>query len=179
MQVKHLGTGAVFAMKVLRKAELIKRKQVERTKTERSILAAVKHPFVVRMHYAFQTAQKLYMVMDFVQGGDFFTYLRREGHLPEERVRIYIAEIALALHHLHGCGIVYRDLKPENVLLDEEGHVKLVDFGLSRSFETRPPGAAKVSGSLALKRALAAPVTATSSLSLSSASYFVATAALS
>jgi hypothetical protein len=115
MQVVHKGTGKVFAMKVLRKSDLVKRKQVERTKTERSILAAVMHPYIVSLHYAFQTSQKLYMVMDFVQGGDFFTYLRREGRLPETRVKLYVAEIALALNHLHELGIVYRDLKPENV----------------------------------------------------------------
>jgi serine/threonine protein kinase len=101
-------------------------------------LEAVHHPFIVGLAYAFQTQQKLYMVMDFVQGGDFFTYLRREGRLPEERVQLYVAEIALALHHLHSLNVVYRDLKPENVLLDHEGHVKLTDFGLSRYFETRP-----------------------------------------
>jgi hypothetical protein len=115
MQVVHKGTGKVYAMKVLRKNDLVKRKQVERTKTERSILAAAKHPYIVSLHYAFQTSQKLYMVMDFVQGGDFFTYLRREGRLPETRVKLYVAEIALALSHLHDLGIVYRDLKPENV----------------------------------------------------------------
>ncbi len=72
------------------------------------------------------------MVMDFVGGGDFFSLLAREGKLPEDRVRLYMAELILALSHLHSMGIVYRDLKPENVLLDSEGHVKLTDFGLSR-----------------------------------------------
>ena len=79
-----------------------------------------------------QSTRKLFMVMDFVGGGDFFSLLSREGSLPEERVRLYMAELISALNHLHKMGIVYRDLKPENVLLDSDGHVKLTDFGLSR-----------------------------------------------
>jgi serine/threonine protein kinase len=79
------------------------------------------------------------MVMDFVQGGDFFTLMRKHRRLPEEWVRIYIGEIALALQHLHDMDVVYRDLKPENILLCSDGHLKLTDFGLSRFFETRPP----------------------------------------
>ena len=79
-----------------------------------------------------QTPRKLFMVMDFVGGGDFFSLLSREGGMPEDRVRLYTAELVCALGHLHDRGIVYRDLKPENVLLDGQGHVKLTDFGLSR-----------------------------------------------
>jgi serine/threonine protein kinase len=84
------------------------------------------------LKYAFQTPSKLFMVMDFVGGGDFFSLLSREGSVSEERARLYMAELLLALEHLHGQGIVYRDLKPENVLLNGDGHVKLTDFGLSR-----------------------------------------------
>jgi len=112
---------------------------VERTQTEMNILAAVRHPFIVQMHYAFQNESKLFMVMDFVQGGDFFTLLRKFKKLPEDWARVYVAEIAMALEHLHHLEIVYRDLKPENILLCADGHLKLTDFGLSRFFETRPP----------------------------------------
>jgi serine/threonine protein kinase len=146
MQVKHKTTGKVYAMKILKKMELRRRKQVERTQTERSILAAVKHPFIVCLHYAFQNPQKLYMVMDFVQGGDFFTLMRKFRRLPEDWVRLYIAEIAMALQHLHDMDIVYRDLKPENILLCGDGHLKLTDFGLSRYFEMRPPAAEDIVG---------------------------------
>jgi len=139
MQVRHKVDGEVYAMKILKKNELVKRRQVERTQTERTILAAVKHPFIVCLHYAFQNQSKLYMVMDFVQGGDFFTLMRKHRRLPEEWVRIYIGEIAMALQHLHDMDVVYRDLKPENILLCGDGHLKLTDFGLSRFFETRPP----------------------------------------
>lgn len=141
MQVRHRITGEVYAMKILKKSELRRRRQVERTQTERTILAAVRHPFIVCLHYAFQNNQKLYMVMDFVQGGDFFTLMRKFRRLPEEWVRYYVAEIALALQHLHDMDVVYRDLKPENVLLCGDGYLKLTDFGLSRFFETRPPAA--------------------------------------
>ena len=139
MQVRHKLTREVFAMKVLKKSELQRRKQVERTQTERNILAQIRNPFIVRLHFAFQNEYKLYMVMDFVQGGDFFTLMRKFRRMPEDWVRIYVAEISLALQHLHDMDIVYRDLKPENILLDGQGHVKLTDFGLSRFFETRPP----------------------------------------
>lgn len=140
MQVRHKSTQAIFAMKILKKSELRRRKQVERTQTERTILANIQnHPFIVSLHYAFQNSQKLYMVMDFVQGGDFFTLMRKFRRLPEEWVRLYVLQVAMALQHLHDREIVYRDLKPENILLCADGYLKLTDFGLSRYFETRPP----------------------------------------
>ncbi|KAJ1439753.1 kinase-like domain-containing protein [Ochromonadaceae sp. CCMP2298] len=132
MQVRHRTTDTVYAMKILKKSELRRRRQVERTQTERTILANVRHPFIVCLHYAFQSPQKLYMVMDFVQGGDFFTLMRKFKRIPEEWVRLYVMEVAMALQHLHDMDVVYRDLKPENILLCSDGHLKLTDFGLSR-----------------------------------------------
>uniref|UniRef100_A0A8C9VP28 Ribosomal protein S6 kinase n=1 Tax=Scleropages formosus TaxID=113540 RepID=A0A8C9VP28_SCLFO len=121
----------LYAMKVLKKATLKVRDRV-RTKMERDILAEVNHPFVVKLHYAFQTEGKLYLILDFLRGGDLFTRLSKEVMFTEEDVKFYLAELALGLDHLHGLGIIYRDLKPENILLDEEGHIKLTDFGLCK-----------------------------------------------
>lgn len=90
------------------------------------------HPFLVKLHYAFQTPEKLYMVTDFLNGGELFYHLRREQRFSEERSRFYAAEILLALEYLHDQNVIYRDLKPENVLLDAQGHIKLTDFGLSK-----------------------------------------------
>ncbi|XP_009986031.1 PREDICTED: ribosomal protein S6 kinase alpha-2 [Tauraco erythrolophus] len=118
-------------MKVLKKATLKVRDRV-RSKMERDILAEVNHPFIVKLHYAFQTEGKLYLILDFLRGGDLFTRLSKEVMFTEEDVKFYLAELALALDHLHGLGIIYRDLKPENILLDEEGHIKITDFGLSK-----------------------------------------------
>ncbi|XP_038846525.1 ribosomal protein S6 kinase alpha-2-like isoform X2 [Salvelinus namaycush] len=118
-------------MKVLRKATLKVRDRV-RSKMERDILAEVNHPFIVKLHYAFQTEGKLYLILDFLRGGDLFTRLSKEVMFTEEDVKFYLAELALALDHLHSLGIIYRDLKPENILLDEEGHIKITDFGLSK-----------------------------------------------
>ncbi|NP_001305866.1 ribosomal protein S6 kinase alpha-2 isoform d [Homo sapiens] len=98
----------------------------------RDILAEVNHPFIVKLHYAFQTEGKLYLILDFLRGGDLFTRLSKEVMFTEEDVKFYLAELALALDHLHSLGIIYRDLKPENILLDEEGHIKITDFGLSK-----------------------------------------------
>ncbi|XP_042165294.1 ribosomal protein S6 kinase alpha-3-like isoform X1 [Oncorhynchus tshawytscha] len=123
--------GQLYAMKVLKKATLKVRDRV-RTKMERDILVEVNHPFIVRLHYAFQTEGKLYLILDFLRGGDLFTRLSKEVMFTEEDVKFYLAELALALDHLHGLGIIYRDLKPENILLDEQGHIKLTDFGLSK-----------------------------------------------
>lgn len=132
LQVRHSHSGGTYAMKVLKKKEIIRRKQVIRTLLERDILAIVKHPFIVDLRYTFQTSTKLYLVLEFVGGGDFFTLISRYGTIEEERCKLYMAELVLSLEHLHKHGVVYRDLKPENVLLDGEGHVKLTDFGLSR-----------------------------------------------
>uniref|UniRef100_A0A452R8D1 Ribosomal protein S6 kinase n=1 Tax=Ursus americanus TaxID=9643 RepID=A0A452R8D1_URSAM len=130
-KVTRPDSGHLYAMKVLKKATLKVRDRV-RTKMERDILADVNHPFVVKLHYAFQTEGKLYLILDFLRGGDLFTRLSKEVMFTEEDVKFYLAELALGLDHLHSLGIIYRDLKPENILLDEEGHIKLTDFGLSK-----------------------------------------------
>uniref|UniRef100_G3UBA2 non-specific serine/threonine protein kinase n=2 Tax=Elephantidae TaxID=9780 RepID=G3UBA2_LOXAF len=130
-KVKGPDAGQLYAMKVLKKATLKVRDRV-RSKMERDILAEVNHPFIVKLHYAFQTEGKLYLILDFLRGGDLFTRLSKEVMFTEEDVKFYLAELALALDHLHGLGIIYRDLKPENILLDEEGHIKITDFGLSK-----------------------------------------------
>jgi len=122
----------IYAMKVLHKDNVAKRNQVEHTKTERSVLGMVSHPFIVRLRYAFQTKKKLYFVMDYCSGGELFYHLQRAGRFSENRTKFYAAEIVLALEHLHSLGVVYRDLKPENVMLDSEGHIVITDFGLSK-----------------------------------------------
>lgn len=123
--------GTLYAMKVLKKATL-KIKDRVRSTNERKILADVGHAFIVKLHYAFQTPGKLYLILDFLRGGDLFTRLSKEVMFTEEDVKFYLAELALALNHLHSLGIIYRDLKPENILLDENGHIALTDFGLSK-----------------------------------------------
>jgi serum/glucocorticoid-regulated kinase 2 len=125
--------GALFAMKILRKSHLVKRRQIERTRTERKVLSVVNHPFIMKLHYAFQSPDKLYLVLDYCPGGELFFHLSRFRRFPERVARFYAAELLLALGHLHKRGIIYRDLKPENVLLDADGHVKLGDFGLAKA----------------------------------------------
>ena len=119
-------------MKVLKKENIVKRNQVEHTRTERSVLGYVRHPFVVGLQMAFQTRDKLFFVLDYCAGGELFCHLQRLGKFAEPRARFYTAELVLALAHVHALGVVYRDLKPENVLLDQRGHVRLTDFGLSK-----------------------------------------------
>jgi len=123
--------GSLYAMKVLKKATLKVRDRV-RTKLERNILADVNHSFIVRLQYAFQTEGKLYLILDFLRGGDLFTRLSKEVMFTEDDVKFYLAELALALSHLHSVGIIYRDLKPENILLDSDGHIAVTDFGLCK-----------------------------------------------
>jgi len=130
--VKKRSCGTLYAMKVLHKADILKRNQLRHTMTERSVLQSVRHPFIVQMHYSFQNDHQLFLVMSYLAGGELFFHLRREGQLSEPRARLYAAEILLALQALHDLDIVYRDLKPENVLLDAQGHVCLSDFGLAK-----------------------------------------------
>lgn len=123
----------LFAMKILKKTHLLKRGQIERTRTERKVLSIVDHPFIMKLHFAFQTSDKLFLVLDYCAGGELFFHLSRYRRFPEMWTRFYAAELLLALAHLHSKGIIYRDLKPENVLLDSDGHVKLGDFGLAKA----------------------------------------------
>ncbi|TMW57087.1 hypothetical protein Poli38472_003012 [Pythium oligandrum] len=122
----------LFAMKSLNKSNVKRRNQVEHTKTERRVLGRAKHPFIVHLHYAFQTPQKLYFVLDYCPGGELFFHLSRMEKFEEPMAKFYAAEITLALEHLHDLGVVYRDLKPENILFDAQGHVLLADFGLAK-----------------------------------------------
>lgn len=122
----------IYALKMLDKRTIIEREEIEHTKTEKKILQFVKNPFLMCLHYSFQTYDKLYMVMDFVNGGEIFFHLQQEHTFDNNRTKFYACEIILALEYLHQNGIIYRDLKPENVLLDSQGHVKITDFGLSK-----------------------------------------------
>ena len=131
LQVRNKASGEVLAMKVLHKSVVVARNQVEHTQAERAILESIDHPFLIRLRFAFQTEHKLYMVMPYCRGGEVFHHLKLRRSFDEPLARFYAAEIALGIGHLHAVGVVYRDLKPENVLLDAEGHVKLTDFGLA------------------------------------------------
>ncbi|XP_077920395.1 ribosomal protein S6 kinase beta-1 isoform X5 [Halichoerus grypus] len=107
-------------------------KDTAHTKAERNILEEVKHPFIVDLIYAFQTGGKLYLILEYLSGGELFMQLEREGIFMEDTACFYLAEISMALGHLHQKGIIYRDLKPENIMLNHQGHVKLTDFGLCK-----------------------------------------------
>jgi serine/threonine protein kinase len=100
--------------------------------TERNVLGYINHPFIVGLHFAFQTSAKLCLVLDYCPGGDLSKYLRAEKKFSEQKAKYYLCEIILALEELHRRDIIYRDLKPDNVVLDESGHCKLTDFGLSK-----------------------------------------------
>ncbi|CAH8510248.1 unnamed protein product [Heterobilharzia americana] len=132
-KVGGVDQGKLYAMKVLKKARLVcNEKDKAHTVSERNILEMLQHPFLVKLHYAFQNHSNLYIVLEYCHGGELFNYLEREGALLENAACFYASEIVLAIGHLHSLGIIYRDLKSENVLLDRQGHVKLTDFGLSK-----------------------------------------------
>ncbi|GAM19583.1 hypothetical protein SAMD00019534_027580 [Acytostelium subglobosum LB1] len=129
---KKKKTGDIYAIKRLKKSDMIKKNQVDHVKVERNILAYTSNPFVVKMYYSFQTKDYFYLVMEYVHGGDCFSLLQNLGGLDEDMAKMIIAETVLALEYLHGLGITHRDLKPDNLLIDKNGHVKLTDFGLSK-----------------------------------------------
>ncbi|KAH0792239.1 AGC family protein kinase [Histomonas meleagridis] len=130
--VKYKKNGQLYAMKSMSKKVLEDSDQIDQIITERGILVRTRHPFLVGAHYCFQTDAKLYMVLDYVPGGELFGRLKDETTFPESRVRLYAAEIALGLGQLHSLGLIYRDLKPENILIDMKGHIRLTDFGLAK-----------------------------------------------
>ncbi|KAJ2771851.1 Serine/threonine-protein kinase Sgk2, partial [Coemansia nantahalensis] len=134
MLARHKDTGKVMAIKVISKSKLRGRpNEIRRVMSERKVLErTVEHPFLVGLQCAFQTKEQLFFCLDYVNGGELFFHLQRERRFSENRARFYAAEITCALEYLHGMGVVYRDLKPENCLLDAQGHVRIVDFGLAK-----------------------------------------------
>lgn len=122
----------LYALKSLKKADLVKAHQVEHTATERYVLEQIESPFLVHLSFAFQTPEKLYIVMDYLTGGELFFWLKKQGKFTESRSKLYMAECVLAIEAMHDKDIIHRDLKPENILLDKEGHVKIVDYGLAK-----------------------------------------------
>ncbi|KAK4382910.1 Serine/threonine-protein kinase AtPK2/AtPK19 [Sesamum angolense] len=134
-QVRKTGSSEIFAMKVMRKDKIMEKNHAEYMKAERDILTQIDHPFIVQLRYSFQTKYRLYLVLDFVNGGHLFFQLYHQGLFREDLGCIYAAEIVSAVAHLHAHGIMHRDLKPENILLDAEGHAMLTDFGLAKQFD--------------------------------------------
>ena len=130
--VKNINNNKLYAMKILDKKFIVKKNQVSHTQTERVLLEKLKHPFIVRLNYAFQDSKRLYFLTEFLQGGELFFHLRRNSGYKEKAVRFYMCQILLALEYMHNNNYIYRDLKPENILIDKEGNIKLTDFGLSK-----------------------------------------------
>ncbi|KAL4435092.1 hypothetical protein ABPG74_003585 [Tetrahymena malaccensis] len=130
--VQQNSTEELFAMKMLKKVSLIMKRQLKYAVTECNILKRCKNPFVVGLHYAFQTPNHLYMVLDYCNGGVLLQHIQRESRFSELTARFFVCEIILAIEYLHQQNILYRDLKPENILISSDGHIKLTDFGLSK-----------------------------------------------
>ncbi len=130
--VKNLENDEIFAMKILDKKFISCTNQTEHTLSERKLLEQINNRFIIHLEYAFQSSDKLYFITEFAQGGELYYHLDNEGCFSIERVKLYLAEIIIALNTLHEQGCIYRDLKFENLLLDKEGHIKLTDFGLSK-----------------------------------------------
>lgn len=136
--VRHTGTnGGYYALKILKKSEVIYLKQVDHVKTEKKILEEIDHPFIVNLNGAFQDDKNLYLLLEYVIGGEFFSHLRKAGRFPNDTARYYAAQITLVFEHLHSLMILYRDLKPENLLLDKQGNCKVTDFGFAKKVEYR------------------------------------------
>jgi len=130
-KVKLKTNGNIYAMKIINKKYLIRNQQLRYAVTECNVLKQAKHPFIITLHYAFQTPDHLYMILDYCPGGDLSFHIAR-NLFEEDEAKFFIAELILAIEHLHSMDIIYRDLKPENILIDSDGHIRLADFGLAK-----------------------------------------------
>jgi len=129
--VQKVDTGQMYAMKIMRKVDMLEKEQVAHVRAERDVLAEADNPWVVKMFYSFQDSTNLYLIMEFLPGGDMMTLLMKRDTLSEDESRFYMAECVLAIDSIHRLGFIHRDIKPDNLLLDAGGHIKLSDFGLA------------------------------------------------
>ena len=134
--VKSQYDGNVYAMKVTKKSDMIKQNKIKRLLTQREILITSQHPFIVTLHWCWHEKDAIYFIMDYCEGGDLYGLIRKYKRLTEKSVKFYCAEVLVALEYLHSMGYIYRDLKPENVLIDLDGHIKLADFDLAKTSTT-------------------------------------------
>lgn len=130
--VKAKETGELFAIKSIKKSKLLAQNKVHTVLSERNILAKASHPFIVSLKFAFQTNSKFYLGLEYVPGGELFNHIQKDGHLPRNEYRLILAEVAIALDYMHSIGVIYRDIKPENILIGSDGYIKLTDFGLAK-----------------------------------------------
>ena len=134
--VRFKSNNTLYAMKILRKDQIKLKHQEEHTKTERDLMVKINNPFIVNIKFAFQDESKLYIVSDFMQGGDMFYHLHSQKKFEEKKAKFYTIELILGLEFLHKNNMIYRDLKPENILMDSNGHIKISDFGLSKILDS-------------------------------------------
>jgi serine/threonine protein kinase len=134
---RHKISGKHFSMKILNKAKIHRTRQVNRVFGEKNVLQQVSHPFIMKIYKTFQDKSSLYMLLEFIPGGELFNYIQKATRLPDNVAKIYAAEIVLIFEYLHSNRTVYRDLKPENILIDDYGHLKLADFGFAKIIQGR------------------------------------------
>ncbi|CUI14519.1 protein kinase, putative [Bodo saltans] len=134
---RQKGTGKYMALKILKKQEILRMKQVDHILTEASILSEIRHPFIVNMFKGFMDDDRLYILLEYVVGGELFSHLRKAGKFPNDVAKFYSSEVCVAIEYLHNKDIIYRDLKPENLLLDNTGHIKITDFGFAKRVTER------------------------------------------
>ncbi|KAK4468705.1 hypothetical protein MN116_007885 [Schistosoma mekongi] len=130
--VRHIQSDTFYAMKILSKIQLVKNRQIYSAINEKRILTACNFPFIIQLHYNFKDNSYLYLVMEYVIGGELFSLLRHMKRLPNDMIKFYAAQIVLALEYLHYLTIVYRDLKPENLLINANGYIKVADLGFAK-----------------------------------------------
>ncbi len=134
--VKSIADKKFYALKVMKKVRIVKLKQLIHIQNELKILATVRCDFIPELYAFFQDDSSIYMLMEYIAGGELFSHLRRQEYFELAQYQFYAVEIAVVIHYLHELNIAYRDIKPENLLLDKEGHIRLVDFGLAKFLES-------------------------------------------